>query len=99
MPGKLRRASERRATPSWADRAAIREVFKQARRITELTGVRHSVDHLVPINHPLVCGLHCEANLRVLPLKDNMRKSNSVWPDMWEVQADFLSPVTAACHP
>lgn len=85
--------------PAWADRRAIAEVFKQAKRITQLTGVRHSVDHTVPLNHPLVCGLHCEANLRVLPLHDNMRKSNRDWPDMWEVQADFLSPVTAPCHP
>jgi hypothetical protein len=49
--------------------------------MTAETGVQHSVDHIVPLIHPLVCGLHCPANLRVIPLADNIRKSNNWWPD------------------
>ena len=43
----------------------------------------HHVDHVVPINHPLVCGLHVPWNLQVLTGPDNVRKSNSFdggWP-------------------
>lgn len=35
------------------------------------------VDHVVPFNHPLVCGLHTPANLQLLTPIDNLNKSNS----------------------
>lgn len=90
MPGVLRRAAERRATPAWADRQAIAAIWRQARELTRATGVRHSVDHMVPLSHPAVCGLHTTANLCVLPLSENVRKSNSRWPDMWAEQLTLI---------
>lgn len=83
MPGVLRRAAERRATPAWASRAEIAAIWKAARALTKETGIVHSVDHRVPLSHPLVCGLHCAENLRVIPMAENARKSNAWWPDMW----------------
>jgi hypothetical protein len=82
MPGILRRASERRATPAWTDKAALAAKYSQAERLTAETGVRHSVDHIVPLANPFVCGLHVPWNLRVIPLLDNLKKSNNHWPDM-----------------
>lgn len=38
----------------------------------------YEVDHVVPIVHPEVCGLHTLANLQYLPMVENRRKSN-VW--------------------
>lgn len=35
------------------------------------------VDHIIPINHPLVCGLHCVANFQYLDPEMNRKKSNS----------------------
>jgi hypothetical protein len=40
------------------------------------------VDHIVPLVSKFVCGLHCEANLQLLPGPENQRKGNRVWPDM-----------------
>lgn len=37
----------------------------------------YEVDHDIPINHELVCGLHCVANLQYLTIKDNRDKSNN----------------------
>jgi len=52
--------------------------------------VQHSVDHIVPLIHPFVCGLHVENNLRIIPLADNIRKSNNHWPDMWAEQQELF---------
>lgn len=74
----------------WTDRQAIRNVFRHSREMTLETGVQYSVDHVVPLRHPLVCGLHVQNNLCVVPLVENIRKSNNRWPDMWGEQKDLL---------
>lgn len=74
-----RRALKVRATPAWADKSAI---YAEARRISEETGAPHHVDHCVPLKSHLVCGLHCEANLQILPGAENLKKLNRKWPDM-----------------
>lgn len=40
------------------------------------------VDHIVPIKSQIVCGLHNEFNLQVIPSRDNRAKSNRYWPHM-----------------
>lgn len=64
------------ATPPWADMVAIRAVYLAAERLTIDTGVEHHVDHIVPLAHPLVCGLHVHWNLKAIPAGPNMRKGN-----------------------
>jgi hypothetical protein len=71
-----RRALEINAMPSWAQRRAIAQVYRQARRATFETGVLHHVDHIVPLRHKQVCGLHVHENLRVVTARENYRKSN-----------------------
>ena len=87
LPGTHRRRVERRATPPWADRTAIGHFYRLARIATAGTGVRWSVEHIVPLRHPLVCGLHCPDNLTLSPLDANVRKGNSWWVeqqiDLW----------------
>lgn len=74
------------ATPGWANQEAIDEIYREADRLTRETGVPHQVDHIVPLNHPLVCGLHVETNLRVIPAAENMAKRNRWWPGILDCQ-------------
>jgi 5-methylcytosine-specific restriction endonuclease McrA len=39
------------------------------------------VDHVIPLRHPLVCGLHAIANLQYLTGPDNLKKGNKWEPD------------------
>lgn len=71
-----------RAKPPWQDWKSVNEFWDKSKELTALTGIQHSVDHIVPLVHPLVCGLHVPCNLRVVPLADNIRKSNNHWPHM-----------------
>lgn len=84
MNGMDRLARKLQATPAWADPVAIREKYEAARAAVEIFGEAVHVDHIVPLRSKFVCGLHCEANLRLLPGKANQQKSNRYWPDMPE---------------
>ena len=77
-----RLALKRKATPSWANLAAIDVLYIEAKRREIETGVKWHVDHIVPLKSKLVCGLHVEANLAVLTASENIAKSNRYWPDM-----------------
>jgi len=77
-----RRASRLRATPAWADKEHIGSLYHIA-SINREAGYDLHVDHIVPLQSDLVCGLHCEANLQLLPASVNISKGNRYWPDMW----------------
>lgn len=74
----LWRAAKLQATPPWADAAAIREVYKEAARLTQETGTEHHVDHIHPLQSKKICGLHTCANLQILTGDANRRKGNRV---------------------
>lgn len=78
-----RKAARLQATPPWADMDAIKAIYVEARRIQVETGQRMHVDHVIPLQHELVCGLHCEANLQILPGPVNEGKGNRFDAGAW----------------
>lgn len=72
------RTKEPRVVPSWIDQEACRVIYLEARS----RGLE--VDHIVPLQHPLVCGLHVESNLQPLTRTENRTKGNNHWPNMPE---------------
>lgn len=77
-----RRASQFKACPWWADMAAIEDIYRECRRISQHSGIDHHVDHIVPLLGKNVCGLHVHWNLRVIPAKENQVKGNDLIPEV-----------------
>lgn len=95
LQGTVRRRQERDRTPPWADRKAIRALYKEAKRLTRETGELHVVDHIVPLigkwnGAHIVDGLHWEGNMRVLHWLANNQKGNFWWPDAQFEQLELL---------
>ena len=67
-----------RAVPPWADKAKIKEFYEAAKRKTLETGIIFHVDHVVPLQSDIVCGLHVFENLQLLTADENRRKQNSL---------------------
>lgn len=103
----LRAAAARRETPERAKAKASYSRAKsagthtqedafyvEARRLTDLTGVAHEVDHVIPLNprSKTVCGLHIEANLRVLPAAKNLEKGSRIRAE----DAEMFAPLPAS---
>lgn len=78
-----RRTALQQATPAWATAVKIKAIYRSARDISLATGTVHHADHVVPLQSELVCGLHNEFNLMVIPAGPNLSKGNRHWPDMW----------------
>lgn len=77
-----RNAAKLNATPSWANDKYITLWYKLAGIEETRTGQKCHIDHIVPLQSKLVCGLHCEDNMQILFGRENVSKSNRHWPNM-----------------
>jgi hypothetical protein len=74
-----RRASKLQATPKWLTTEQlikIAEFYTIAKQLEQETGIKHHVDHIVPLQGINVCGLHVPWNLQVITAQENISKSN-----------------------
>jgi hypothetical protein len=73
-------AAKMHRIPPWADMGAIKMFYEIARRVTQCTGIRFEVDHIVPLRGKHVSGLHLPNNLQVIPKSANCKKHNTFEP-------------------
>ena len=58
-------------TPSWANLEKIKEIYANCPK-------GYHVDHIVPLNGKIVCGLNVENNLQYLTAQQNLSKGNKL---------------------
>lgn len=71
--------TKRKRTPKWLSKEQHEEMlsfYTAARWLTEKSGVKHNVDHVVPLHGVDVCGLHVPWNLQILTQRENIQKYN-----------------------
>ena len=72
-----RRALLLHATPRWAEKEKINEIYRQAAMMNKKNPeMKYQVDHIIPLNSELVCGLHTHENMQILPATQNQSKGN-----------------------
>jgi 5-methylcytosine-specific restriction endonuclease McrA len=74
-----RRAQKLLATPKWLTKGQLEEIlsiYLEAARLTKETGIKHHVDHIIPLQGENVTGLHVPWNLQILTATENCRKGN-----------------------
>jgi hypothetical protein len=77
-----RRAARVRAVPAWTNLQRVKDFYITADALRMFTGEWYHVDHIVPLQSAIVCGLHNEFNLQILDAASNFSKGNRFWPDM-----------------
>lgn len=80
---RSRAASERnlrlkQEQPKWVSnyKDEIIEIYKERQRLDETTSEKHHVDHIIPLTHPDVSGLHVFWNMQILTQNENCSKKN-----------------------
>ena len=73
--------SKKSAVPVWyseLDSFVLEEAYELC-HIREIeTGLKHHVDHIIPLQGVEVCGLHYYKNWQVIPAKENLEKGNKL---------------------
>lgn len=67
----LRKARKIQATPPWVDLGEIKEIYRNCPE-------GYHVDHIMPLVHKELCGLHVPWNLQYLSASQNMSKGNRI---------------------
>lgn len=68
------------SVPPWIKPSAFKALEAERDFRTAATGVPHVLDHIIPVDHPLVCGLTVPWNMQVIDAPANARKGNKLHP-------------------
>jgi energy-converting hydrogenase Eha subunit A len=71
-----RKARKLQASPKWADKRAIAQIYKTAYKASAALRMEFHVDHIVPLKARTACGLHVEHNLQIVFADYNREKHN-----------------------
>ena len=71
------------ATPAWAN-------FEKMNKIYNARELGEHIDHIIPLQGELVCGLHWEHNLQYLSAKENIAKSNKFNLDTYVHELPYI---------
>jgi 5-methylcytosine-specific restriction endonuclease McrA len=87
LPAWLRRHKRRDrvilsvlSVPPWIRRQDFADLERERDFKTASTGVPHVLDHVIPLDHPLVCGLTVPWNIQIIDAPANSRKGNKLHP-------------------
>ena len=76
-----RRAAKKKAIPTWFsefDEFVIEEAFDLCQKREIATNIKWTVDHMIPLQSKVACGLHCAENIQVIPESLNAAKRNKM---------------------
>lgn len=73
-----RKRMVKQATPPWANMEDIEAIYKEAAMLSDKNNIKYHVDHIMPINSKLLCGLHVPWNLQILTESENCAKRNHI---------------------
>ncbi len=89
-----RKLNVKLAIHAGSNKPAIDKIYKDCFELSKKTGIKHNVDHVIPIEFG---GWHHELNLQILPEKINKsKKDNPLWEmadyKCWRDIPKFLWP-------
>ncbi len=73
---RARKLAKLNRTPAWANKQEIEQIYIECTRVSRETGIKHHVDHIIPLRGKTVSGLHVENNLQIITVEENLRKNN-----------------------
>ena len=74
------------ATPPWLNLDDLFPIYEEAAWLSAFTGEKYEDDHIEPLRHKLVCGLHIAENLESITKTANRKKLNKFTP--YRIDAD-----------
>src|ERR1700740_1067666 len=79
----LCRARKYNRVPPWIDNANnFNKLYEKSVKLSE-SGINYEVDHIIPLKHPLVSGLHVPWNMHIITDAENIVKL-----DTWDGTRD-----------